>query len=60
MVSAQVSESDFAALLDQRIKRFEEAKKLIEHQPLSPPAEPPPAPVKAPLAHTIDRRYRRV
>jgi hypothetical protein len=31
-VTAQVSENDFAALLDQRIKRLQEAK-LIEHQP---------------------------
>jgi hypothetical protein len=54
MVQAQVSENDFATLLDQRIKRYQDAK-LIEHQP------PPPAvEVKAPLARTIDRRYRRI
>jgi hypothetical protein len=50
-VTAQVSENDFAALLDQRIKRLQEAK-LIEHQP-----EVETKPIKPRLS---DRRYRRL
>ena len=36
-VTAQVSEHDFATLLDRRIKRMEE-RKLIQHRPSEPPA----------------------
>lgn len=50
-VTAQVSENDFAALLDARIKRHEQAK-LIEHQPQ--------VETKPPLPRVPDRRYRRV
>jgi hypothetical protein len=50
-VTAQVSENDFAALLDQRIKRLQEAK-LIEHQP-----QVETKPLKPRLS---DRRYRRL
>ena len=38
-VTAQISDSDLATLLDRRLKRMEEAK-LIEHQP--PPVETKP------------------
>jgi|ERR1700730_2495944 len=51
-VTAQVSESDFATLLDQRIKRYQEMK-LIE-------AKAPAVEVKAPLPRIPDRRYRRI
>src|SRR5262245_36891236 len=36
-VTAQVSESDFATVLDRRIKQFDEMK-LIEAQPTAPPS----------------------
>ena len=51
-VTAQVSENDFAALLDQRIKRLEEAK-LIEHQPQQVETKPI-------MPRLSDRRYRRI
>jgi hypothetical protein len=45
MVSAQVSENDFATLLDQRIKRYEEMRMVEQQRPAietkSPPATPP-------------------
>jgi hypothetical protein len=56
---AQVTENDFATLLDQRIKRHEQAKliqkeaKLIQHQP-------PPVEVRPPLPRIPDRRFRRI
>jgi hypothetical protein len=50
-VTAQFSENDFAALLDQRIKRLQEAK-LIEHQP-----QVETKPLKPRLS---DHRYRRL
>ena len=50
-VTAQVSEGDFAALLDQRIKRHQEAK-LIEH---TQQVETKPI-----LPRIADRRYRRI
>jgi hypothetical protein len=52
MVTAQVSDNDFASLLDQRIKRLQEAK-LIEHQPQQGETKP----LKPRLS---DRRYRRL
>jgi hypothetical protein len=43
-VTAQVSENDFATLLDQRIKRHEQARKLVHEAKLiehpSKPAQP--------------------
>jgi hypothetical protein len=54
-VTAQVSEGDFASLLDARIKRHQEMKhqemKLIPQSAVE---------VKPPLAHTSDRRFRRI
>jgi hypothetical protein len=58
MVSAQVNEHDFATLLDQRIKRFEEMK-LIEQQP-TPTANGAAVEVKPPLPRVGDRRFRRI
>jgi hypothetical protein len=52
-VTAQVSENDFATLLDQRIQRYQKMKS-ITHQP------PPTVEVKPPLARTGDRRFRRI
>jgi hypothetical protein len=57
-VTAQVSaDSDFAALLDRRIKRYQEMR-LIEHQPQ--PAANGTAEIKRPLARTSDSRFRRI
>jgi hypothetical protein len=50
-VTAQVSEQDFATLLDQRLARIE-AMKADE-------ATPQPAEVKPPMPRLTDRRYRR-
>lgn len=50
-VTAQVTENDFATLLDQRIRRMEQAK-LIEHRP-----QPP---VEAPKKRILDRFNRRI
>jgi hypothetical protein len=50
-VTAQVTENDFAGLLDRRLKRMEQAK-LIEHQPQ--PAIEPPRP------KIVDRFNRRI
>ena len=52
-ITYQASESDFATLLDARIKRLQAAK-LIEHQPQ------PAVEVKPPLPRIADRRYRRI
>jgi hypothetical protein len=38
-ITYQATETDFANLLNARIKRYQE--KLIEHQPSAPPAPPP-------------------
>ena len=52
-VTAVVSEQDFAAVLDRRLKRIEEMKaKAI--------AETPQVEVKPALPHLADRRYRRI
>ena len=50
-VTAQVTENDFAELLDRRLRRMEEAK-LIEHQP-----QVETKPLKPRLSA---RRYRRL
>jgi hypothetical protein len=57
-ITYQTSDTeDFANLLDARIRRMNEAK-LIEHQPL--PARDGTVEIKRPLAHTVDRRFRRL
>jgi hypothetical protein len=60
-VTAQVTEHDFATLLDQRIKRFEEMRligangsKIIDQPETKFQVE-----TKPPLARTNDRRFRR-
>ena len=54
-VTAQVSESDFAALLDRRLKRIEEMK-LIEAKPTNGA----PVEIKQPLPRAVDRTLRRI
>src|SRR5215471_6365503 len=63
MAVAQVSERDFATLLDQRIAKIERT----EQQKLPAPAtnggsavQPQQIEAPAPKAHTPDRRFRRV
>ena|SRR5262252_4713356 len=64
---AQVSDQDFATLLDQRIARYEKMKlieangaKLIDAQPINGKAsETEQVETKPPLARTNDRRFRR-
>jgi hypothetical protein len=67
-VTAQVTEGDFATLLDRRLKRLEEMKlieangaKIIDAQPINGKASEPKPEVetKPPLARTPDRRFRR-
>ena len=58
-VTAQITEQDFATLLDRRLKRLEELK-LIEAngaQVIDP--KPQPVETKPALARTPDRRFRR-
>lgn len=64
-VTAQVTEKDFATLLDQRIKRYEQMK-LIEAKPVngSPamridPEPRPQAPLPSPLARLYSNKFRR-
>jgi hypothetical protein len=52
-VTAQVSENDFATLLDQRIQRYQKMKSITRRPP-------PSVEVKPPLARTGDRRFRRI
>jgi hypothetical protein len=56
IATAQVNEGSFAELLEQRLKRVAEAK-LIEHQR---PAIESKTEVKPALAHTPDKRFRRL
>jgi hypothetical protein len=49
-ITFQASESDFAELLDRRIKRYQEMK-MIEHQPTAAAAKPP-----MPAAERMRRR----
>jgi hypothetical protein len=56
IAQAQVSEGDFATLLEQRIKRFNEAK-MIEHKPQAIEHK---VESKPPLVHTNDKRFRRI
>jgi hypothetical protein len=60
-VTAQITEQDFATLLDRRLKRLEEMKlleangaKMIDQCEAKPQVE-----TKPPLARTPDRRFRR-
>jgi hypothetical protein len=54
---AQVTQNDFATLLDQRIKRYQEMK-LIPHAPQS--VGDGAVEIKPRLARTGDRRFRRI
>jgi hypothetical protein len=57
-VTAQVSESDFATLLDRRIKRFEEMK-LVEAKPSAAPTNGDKSDARL-LPRLADRRFRRI
>ena len=57
-VVAQVSEQDFATVLDRRLKRIEEMK-LIEASPTIDGVEGKPADVRLPPV-VPDRRFRRI
>src|SRR5262245_17076675 len=57
-VTAQITEQDFATLLDRRLKRLEEMK-LIEANGAKVIDAKPQVEVKPPLARTPDRRFRR-
>jgi hypothetical protein len=61
LATAVVSEGSFAELLENRIRRFEEMK-LVEAKPTinGNNVEPPKVDVKPPLAHTNDKRFRRL
>ena len=61
--------NDIATLLDQRIAKMEQMKQLPSPTNAAVPkingaavhpAKPPQIEAKAPLAHTVDRRYRRI
>ena len=53
--AAQITENDFATLLDRRIRHYEEMK-MIEHQR---PSEATAVEVKSPMS-TAERRLRRI
>ena len=55
-VVAQISESDFAAVLD---RRLENLKRLEQNQANGRAAPTPPVEVKPPMPRLADRRYRR-
>jgi hypothetical protein len=58
-VTAQVTEGDFATLLDRRLKRLEEMKLIEANGAKVIKAQPQPVETKPPLARTNDRRFRR-
>ena len=58
-VTAQVTEGNFADLLDRRLKRIEEMKLLEANGAKVIDAPPQPVETKPPLARTPDRRFRR-
>ena len=58
-VTAQITEQDFATLLDRRLKRIEEMKSLEANGAKVIDAKPQPVETKLPLARTPDRRFRR-
>jgi hypothetical protein len=57
-VTAQITEQDFATLLDRRLKRLEELK-LLEANGAKAIDGKPQAETKPPVARTNDRRFRR-
>src|SRR6516164_8013072 len=59
-VTAQITEQDFATLLDRRLKRIEEMKLLEANGARVIDAPPQPVETKPPLARTNDRRFRRI
>jgi len=58
-VTAQITEQDFATLLDRRLKRLEEMKLIEANGAKVINAQPQPVETKPPLARTPDRRFRR-
>ena len=56
-VVAQVTEHDFAVLLD---RRLENLKRLEQNQGVIEAAPTPPVEVKPPMPRLADRRYRRL
>jgi hypothetical protein len=58
-VTAQITEQDFATLLDRRLKRLEEFKLIEANGGKVTDAQPQPVETKPPLARTPDRRFRR-
>ena len=56
--TAQVTEGDFATLLDRRLKRLEEMKLIEANGAKVIEAQPQPVETKPPLARTNDRRFR--
>ena len=58
-VTAQITEQDFATLLDRRLKRLEEMKLIEANGAKVIDASPQPVETKPPLARTPDRRFRR-
>ena len=57
--AAQITEQDFATLLDRRLKRIEELKLLAADGAKVIDAKPQPVETKPPLARTPDRKFRR-
>ena len=57
-VTAQITEQDFATLLDRRLKRLEEIK-LVEANGAKAIDAKPQVETKPPPARTTDRRFRR-
>ena len=58
-VTAQITEQDFATLLDRRLKRIEEMKLIEANGAQVIDAKPQPVETKHPVARTNDRRFRR-
>jgi len=58
-VTAQITEQDFATLLDRRLKRIEEMKLIEANGAKIIEAQPQPVETKPVLARTNDRRFRR-
>jgi hypothetical protein len=58
-VTAQITEQDFATLLDRRLKRLEKMKLIEANGAKVIDAKSQPIETKPPLARTPDRRFRR-
>ena len=61
-VTAQISESDFAAVLDRRIAHYQALERANGNKQIeakAEPAEPIEVEVKPPMPRIADRRYRR-